>query len=105
MNLTETLDAPVTAVLNQPNLISFWDFQEAPGQSRHAQGSHAYELAEGAGKISRVAGGVFGDYAAQLNPGDYFFIPRSECPALNLSGPAGRQTNFPSGLCDGRRPP
>jgi len=74
-------------VLDVPGLICFWDFQEPSGSQRVARGRHAYELTEMAGAVDRVEGGIFGPYAAYLKHGQWFSIPRSECPALNIHGP------------------
>jgi hypothetical protein len=68
-------------------LISFWDFQEAPGQDRIAQGEYSYALQERRGEVPRVQDGVFGKYSALFDGTRYFEIPRAACPALNLHGP------------------
>lgn len=73
-----------------PGLVSFWDFQEPAGEARADLGANDYRLREGAGPVARVEGGVFGPYAAFLQPGDFFVIPRAECPALNLCGAAAQ---------------
>ena len=78
---------PSLTVLSIPDLVCFWDFQEDTGQSRIAKGPFAYPLKESAGPIARIEGGVFGPYAAQLERGDFFSIPRADCPALNMAGP------------------
>jgi len=69
-----------------PGLISFWDFAEAPGSPRIARGRHAYALKEGQGPVGRSEGGIFGPHSAELKRGDYFVIPRAECPGLHLTG-------------------
>jgi hypothetical protein len=75
-----------------PDLISFWDFAEPAGQPRVAKGPHAYGLIERAGPVERVADGVFGPHAALVREGQYFDIPRRDCPALNLHGPDAQVT-------------
>ncbi len=80
--------AAAAAVVARPGLVSHWDFQDPAGSPRVAQGPHAYALREGAGPVARVsptAGGVFGPHAAELRAGDFLFIPRAECPALDLT--------------------
>lgn len=76
--------------VERPGLVAFWDFQESAGQARVSRGPHAYRLRESAGSVARVEGGVFGPFAADLKRGDYFFIPRAECPALNICGPGAQ---------------
>jgi hypothetical protein len=78
------------SVVNLPGLISFWDFQEPAGESRLAQGPHRYALREASGPVLRVENASrapFGPYAAELKHGQYFSVPRAECPALDLHGP------------------
>jgi len=72
--------------LSIPNLLCFWDFQEPAGAPRVSQGPQRYALREMAGPVERVSGGVFGPYAARLKQGQWFNLPRAECPALNLHG-------------------
>lgn len=69
-----------------PNLVCFWDFQESAGEPRVSKGRHCYALREMAGPVERVHGGVFGQYAARLQQGQWFNLPRAECPALNIHG-------------------
>ncbi|MBI3829295.1 MAG: LamG domain-containing protein [Planctomycetes bacterium] len=71
---------------NIPGLVCFWDFQEAAGSARVGTGPHAYALREMAGAVARVEGGVFGAHAAELQEGQWFNLPRAECPALDLHG-------------------
>jgi hypothetical protein len=79
-------------VLATPGLVSFWDFAEPAGEDRVAQGPNAYRLREVAGPIDRVEDGIFGPRAALVQPGQYFMIPRAQCPALNLHGEAAEVT-------------
>jgi hypothetical protein len=75
-----------------PGLICFWDFQEAAGTPRRAQGPHRYALEERNGPIERIHGGVWGPYSAQIKRGQWFRIQRRDCPALNLHGPGVQYT-------------
>lgn len=75
------------SILQIPNLISFWDFQEPTGQPRVAKGAHPYVLREMAGAIERVDGGLFGPHAAFLRPKQWLSARRQDCPALNIHGP------------------
>ncbi len=79
-------------VLALPGLLAFWDFQEPAGELRRARGPHGYLLREMAGPVRRVRGGVFGAYAAELATGQWFNLPRAECPALDIHGPGGQLT-------------
>jgi hypothetical protein len=75
-----------------PNLLSFWDFQEDAGEARVARGAYPYRLEEREGTIRRVAGGVFGSYAALFPGTAYLAISRPECPALNIHGSRAQVT-------------
>jgi hypothetical protein len=72
--------------LSFSNLVCFWDFQEVSGSSRIAKGLRSYKLYEQNGKIERVENSVFGQYSARLKKGQWFNLPRAECPALNICG-------------------
>lgn len=66
--------------------ISRWRFQEEAGKPRVAEGRHAYVLRERGGPIARVDDGVAAPGSVELREGQWFELPRSECPALNLHG-------------------
>lgn len=69
------------------NLLCFWDFSEGQGTNRVSKsGAYSYELKEGADKIEKVNEGVFGSFSADIKEGDWFYIPRNQCPALNIHG-------------------
>jgi len=83
----------VDTVASLSGLLSFWTFQEPADSPRVALGSHAYALREGAGPIACVApadGAPFGPHAAELQAGQYLYLPRAECPALDLHGPGAQ---------------
>ena len=73
-------------ILAHPHLVCFWDFQESPGEARVARGPYRYRLVEMNGPIRREPGGIFGPYAARLERGQWFLLPRRECPALDFHG-------------------
>ena len=76
-----------------PDLVAFWDMQ-GRGQRRPATAGEPYTLHEMAGTIERVSApdAPFGAFAAQIEEGQYFAIPRDECPHLNINGPDGHLT-------------
>lgn len=73
-----------TELIRVSGLICFWDFQEPAGSERCGHGP--YPLYEANGPIERVEGGIVGRYAARIRPGQYFTVPRAECPALDIYG-------------------
>ena len=79
-------------VVDTPNLVSFWDFQEPAGQPRVSRGPCPYALKEMAGPVARVADGIFGPYAAFLDYRQWMSIARADCPALNINGPDAQVT-------------
>lgn len=81
-----------SSILNHPNLVSFWDFQEEAGQEAVAKGPHPYRLTEMGGPIERVEGGPFGGHAAQVKFGQWWNLPREACPELNIHGKDAKLT-------------
>lgn len=73
-------------MLKHEGLVCLWDFQEEGGCTRISQGRYAYALREMAGPVSRVEDGVLGPYAAKVDFGQWFSLPRGECPGLNFHG-------------------
>ena len=67
-------------------LVSFWDFQQPPGSSRTAVGSHPCSLQEMNGPIQRAEDGLFGAYSMDIAWGQWLRIKRGECPALDIHG-------------------
>lgn len=84
--------ARAEAVNATGGLISFWDFQERAGERRKAKGPYPYELIEGGGAVERTDDGIFGPYSADLKLGDWFRLPRADCPALDIHGPDAKLT-------------
>ena len=74
------------ALLEHLDLNCFWDFQEKSGEDRVARGKYDYFLKEMAGPIERIKGGLFGEYAAHIQLGQWLNLPRIQCPALNFHG-------------------
>lgn len=81
---------PPLANLPHDGLVSFWSFQEAPGEIKRASGAGAYILQERGGSVPIVndAGGPFGPRALAFGAGPWLEIPRADCPLLDLHGPA-----------------
>ncbi|MDF2962850.1 MAG: hypothetical protein K0S39_4585 [Paenibacillus sp.] len=75
-----------TDIVKHPALVSFWDFQEEAGCERIAKGLFPYSLTEMSGPVQRVEDGIFGPYSAKLEFGQWFNLPRNDCPALNFYG-------------------
>ncbi len=73
--------------MNLPEPICRWWFQEDTGALRISEGKHAYALREQGGPIARVTDdGVRGGHSVELREGQWFNLPRAECPALNRHG-------------------
>lgn len=68
--------------------VACWHFQEPAGQPRVSNGRHAYELLEQGGPITRVDDGPTGpgSHSAELREGQWFNLPRADCPDLDLHG-------------------
>lgn len=88
-----TGDASV--VEKTPGLVGFWTFGEAGGEQRLSQGTpEKHPLTEVGGPITRVVGGPFSGYSAELNGKQYFRIPYAETGDLNISGPDAQVSMF-----------
>ena len=69
---------------NIPGLLCYWDFEgENPFLSK---GKYAYELQNGNHAVEVVNDGPVLGKSILIKEGQYLFIPRSECPGLNLHG-------------------
>lgn len=88
-----TGDASV--VTDTPGLVAFWMFGEDSDQPRQSSGTakpHALEVMHG--PISRVEGGPFSGYAAQLDGSQWFQIAHDKLDDLNISGPDAQVSMF-----------
>ncbi|TLS51774.1 LamG domain-containing protein [Paenibacillus antri] len=74
------------AVLGTAGLVAFWDFQDAEGAAKVADGPHAYALEPKGGFIRRTGDGLFGPHAIELEHGQWLRLPRAACPALRFGG-------------------
>jgi hypothetical protein len=84
---------PADVVLSTPDLVCFWDLQEAGGD-RVGRGPNRYRLREHGGRVERAeppGGAVFGRYAARFaggwRDGGMLLARRAECPGLDIHGP------------------
>ncbi|SKB05246.1 Concanavalin A-like lectin/glucanases superfamily protein [Prosthecobacter debontii] len=84
--------ADSTAILKMPNLVAFWDFQEAAGEKRWSQGGEKLALQEKKGPINRVQDGVFGPWSVDIKRGQWLMLPRAEIGALNIHGKEAQVT-------------
>ncbi|TBL74688.1 LamG domain-containing protein [Paenibacillus thalictri] len=82
----------VSRIVEHPDLVSFWDFQEEAGEPRIAKGPFRYALTEMNGPIARIEAGVCGPYAASIEFGQWLNLPRRDCPALDFHGPDAQLT-------------
>jgi hypothetical protein len=82
----------IERVFDLPGLVSMWDFAEPAGEPRVAKGPGRYSLREGSGPIDRVDEGPLSNHALDLQEGRYLYIPRCECPTLNIHGPQASVT-------------
>jgi hypothetical protein len=84
-------------VTDLPDLLCFWTFQEPEGRARHSLGPRDYALTEIGGTIARADDGIFGPHAAVFGQhraiaGPCLYIPRADCPALDVNGPRAQLT-------------
>lgn len=65
-----------------------WLFDESPGTPRISEGRYRYALQERNGPIGRSEPDpALGRASAEIVEGQWFNLPRAECPGLNLYGP------------------
>jgi hypothetical protein len=85
----------IAVVTNTPGLVAFWTFGEEAKEQRLSMGTkEKYPLKEVNGPITRVEGGPFSGYAAELNGKQWFAIPYAETGDLNISGPDAQVSMF-----------
>ena len=76
-------------VLDTPNLVAFWDFQDRTGSHRVDKSRNRFRLREVGGIVERIRpedGAPFGKFAADLKFPQRFELPRAEMGALNIHG-------------------
>lgn len=82
-------------VKQMPGLVAFWTFGEEAGSQRLSTSTkETHPLREVGGPISRVEGGPYSGFAAELNGRQYFSIPYAETGDLNISGPDAQVSLF-----------
>lgn len=75
---------PHQQLVNMPNLLCLWDFEgRTPFTSK---GKYAYRLKPGQGDVKLIQDGVLSEHAVNLAEGQYLFIPRGDCPGLDIHG-------------------
>ena len=75
----------ILAVLNTPDLVTFWDFQGRDKNDLTALGPFPYTLNEMNGPIERAGEGIFGPSSLLIQRGQWLRIKRAVCPALDIS--------------------
>lgn len=79
-------------VLQIPDLVAFWDFQEPSNAPRISRGPRPIAL-EVCGKVERAEVGVFGPYGARFTGEGYLGASRKDAPELGIGG-AGAQVSI-----------
>lgn len=72
-----------------PGLVCYWDFEG--NEPLCSKGPHAYMLVEGNGSIEFSEDQSIGN-AVDLKEGQYLYMDRNDCPALNVYGPDAEVT-------------
>lgn len=76
-------------------LVAFWTFGEPAGSKRLSTGSPgSFPLKEIGGDVSRIDGGPYSGYCAELDGRRYFSLDYEETGPLNISGPDAEVTVF-----------
>ncbi|MHA4843569.1 LamG-like jellyroll fold domain-containing protein [Flavitalea antarctica] len=71
-------------ILTIPDLICCWDFDRVnPFVSK---GRYPYTLVEGNGRNEITDDGILSGSSVMINETQYLYIPRNECPALDIHG-------------------
>lgn len=71
-------------ILNTPSLVCLWDFEDG---SLYSKGRYNYRLLPaGPGSIDVEKTGPLSGHSIRLEEQQYCFIPRSDCPGLNIYG-------------------
>ncbi len=95
LTLSSVFAGDAAVIEKTPGLVAFWTFGEEAGQKRGSQGTkEKHPLTEVSGPITRVAGGPFSGYAADLNGSQYFEIKHGETGDLNISGKDAQVSMF-----------
>jgi hypothetical protein len=84
-----------TIVEKMPGLVAFWTFGEEPGQPRRSSATkNPHPLIEVGGPVTRVEGGPFSGYAAELDGKHFLKIAYADTRNLNISGPRAQVSMF-----------
>ncbi len=71
-------------LLGIPGIVSAWDFHNP--DALVSKGKYKYRLQEAGGSINVVQEGVLSGSSIVIREGQYLYIPRKECPALDIHG-------------------
>jgi hypothetical protein len=86
------VNSAIERILAMDDLITFWDFQEPPGEPRIGRGPQRSILLEAGGQVPVMPQGLFGPVSAHFGAGAYLYIPRRELGRLNIHGPEAQVT-------------
>jgi hypothetical protein len=79
-------DKPKTNPQNIQGLICFWDFQKLDKGGYASKGPSNYLLLPMNGPIGLAKDGIFGEHSLEIKRGQWLYIKRKDCPALNIHG-------------------
>lgn len=100
----------IEIIVNTPDFISLWKFNEQAGKARFATGLRKFPLQEKNGKIERIQEGPVSGFSIQLDGTKYLCLPNLETEELNIFGKksevtvlawvkwTGEQTGFVGGM-------
>lgn len=84
MTNQDSIYGSVHPILSLQGLVSCWDFSgESPLLSKEGK---KYQLKPGEDLPRIIYDGVVGKSSVEIEEGNYLFIPRKECPGLNIHG-------------------
>lgn len=75
---------------DQNGLVCYWDFGATDPYV--SKGKYAYRLTEGNGAMALLKENTTGVSSVNIQQGQYLYIRRQDCPALNICGPEAEVT-------------
>lgn len=79
-------------ILETPNLLCFWDFQDTNQSEYISKGLYNYILKEMGETFERVEDGIFGEHSVRFAPNRWMEISRENCQALDIHGTKAQVT-------------